>query len=503
VTDTQPAAPSDAEVPDKGLARDSIGLLGSVTIGLASTAPAYSLAATVGFIVLAVGVQAPAAMLLAFVPMWFTAVAYRELNREVPDCGTTFTWGTKAFGPWIGWMGGWGIVATGIIFMANGGDIVGQYTFELLGRDDLAASKLAVGLVGVAFIWLMTWITYLGVEASTRVQYVLVALQVVVLGTITVLAVTKALGGEGFEGAEPFSWSWLNPFQIPDASALVASLLLAIYIYWGWDTTLSINEETSDATRTPGRAALISTVLLLAIYVSFTVAALMYAGAGDAGLGNEDNAADVMRLVAEPLLGSVGTSIALLTVLVSTAAAMQTTIMPTARGALSMATYEALPARFKAIHPRYRSPWFATVMMGVVATVFYAGAKAISDDLLQDTILSLGLGISFYYGITAFSAVWYFRRESFVGGPRAFLYRFLLPLLGGVTLTWAFVKSAIDMYQPDYGTTTIWGIGGVFVMGIGALAVGVVLMVVWELMAPRFFRGETLRRETPVLAPEG
>ena len=94
---------------DKGLRKGALGLWSTVNLGLASTAPAYSLAATIAYVVMAVGYQAPIVMLLAFIPMWLTAVAYRELNSVIPDCGTTFTWAAKAFGPKTGWMGGWGI----------------------------------------------------------------------------------------------------------------------------------------------------------------------------------------------------------------------------------------------------------------------------------------------------------------------------------------------------------------------------------------------------------
>jgi amino acid transporter len=99
---------------DKGLRIGALGLVSSVVVGVASTAPAYSLAASLGFVVATtngdgiVGVKAPAIMLLAFVPMFFIAIAYTELNRSEPGCGTTSTWAARAFGPWVGWMGGWG-----------------------------------------------------------------------------------------------------------------------------------------------------------------------------------------------------------------------------------------------------------------------------------------------------------------------------------------------------------------------------------------------------------
>src|SRR6187401_2138176 len=112
---TASAAPAPTAGDGKGLAVGTLGLAGSVVIGLASTAPVYSLVATLGFVVLAVGAQAPIASIVAFIPMLFIAFAYRELNRDVPECGTTFTWATKAFGPVTGWIRGLGVVPAGIV----------------------------------------------------------------------------------------------------------------------------------------------------------------------------------------------------------------------------------------------------------------------------------------------------------------------------------------------------------------------------------------------------
>ena len=78
--------PISLDRPDgKGLAAGTLGLWGSTVIGLASTAPVYSLVATLGFVVLAVGAQAPIVFVVAFIPMLFIAFAYRELNNAVPD----------------------------------------------------------------------------------------------------------------------------------------------------------------------------------------------------------------------------------------------------------------------------------------------------------------------------------------------------------------------------------------------------------------------------------
>ncbi len=128
--------------------------------------------------------------------------------------------------------------------------------------------------------------------------------------------------------------------------------------------------------------------------------------------------------------------------------------------------------------------------MGIVAIVFYVGLTLISENFLQDSILSLGLAIAFYYAITGFACVWFFRRTSF-SSFRNFIFRFLFPLLGALMLTAAFVFSAIDMFNPDYGYTILFGVGGVFVIGIGSLLVGVVLMIIWGFFTQSrpFFRG--------------
>jgi amino acid transporter len=144
---TVPVRPDPALPSGKGLAAGTLGLFGSTVIGLASTAPVYSLAATLGFVVLAVGAQAPVVFVIAFIPTLLVAFAYRELNRDIPDCGTTFTWATKAFGPWVGWMGGWGVAVVGIVVLGNLAQIGGIY-FWLLVAPELAENELIVTVAG-------------------------------------------------------------------------------------------------------------------------------------------------------------------------------------------------------------------------------------------------------------------------------------------------------------------------------------------------------------------
>ena len=150
--------PPGPAVGDKGLKKDALGFVSSVVIGVASTAPGYSLAASLGLVVAVagVGLQAPAVLLVAFIPMLLIASAYYYMNRADPDCGTTFAWVSKAMGPWWGWIGGWAIIVADVIVMANLAQIAGLYSFLLFGWDSAAASTVAVTAVGVVWIAIMT-----------------------------------------------------------------------------------------------------------------------------------------------------------------------------------------------------------------------------------------------------------------------------------------------------------------------------------------------------------
>ncbi|MGO4678285.1 APC family permease [Microbacterium sp. 2MCAF23] len=495
--------PIQLERPEgKGLAAGTLGLWGSTVIGLASTAPVYSLVASLGWVVIAVGAQAPIAFVLAFVPMLLIAFAYRELNNAVPDCGTTFTWATKAFGPWVGWMGGWGVAVAGMVVLANLAQIASVYFWSLIGFD-LENSDWRVILAAVVFIAAMTWVSWRGVEIGERIQNVLLGIQYLAL-VVFIVAVFWQIASGNAPHAIDFSWEWMNPFAFTSWSGFTEAILLALFIYWGWDTCLALNEETKDPKRIPGRAALLTCVILLFTYVAVTIAAMMYAGLGKTGtgLGNAEHADDFFLAIKDGLLGPFGW-VLVVAVIISAISSTQTTILPTARGTLAMGVYRALPARFKEVHPVYKTPSFSTIIMGIVAIAYYVGMTLISDNILQDSILSLGLAIAFYYAITGFACVWYFRRDIFTS-PRSFFFKGLFPLLGGLMLAAAFVQSAIDMWDVDYGYSVLFGIGGTFVVGIGSLAIGLVLMFVWYLFprSKRFFQGESLNVDTQVMVPE-
>jgi amino acid transporter len=483
-------------VPSKGLRAGSLGLISSVVIAVSSTAPAYSMAATLGLIVAIVGVHSPATLIVSFLPMLFIAYAFRELNKVDPDCGTTFTWTTRAFGPWAGWMGGWGIIAADIIVMASLSEIAGRYAFKLAGANGLATQTLPVTVAGLVFIALLTWVCYRGIEISARLQQVLLAIEVITLGIFAIVAFIKAGTGHALPGAAGPSLHWLNPWT-GSFSNLSNSFLLAVFIYWGWDCAVSVNEETKDSARTPGRAVVIATVLLVAIFAVVSTAALAFAG--PAYLAH--NSSDVLGAMSTLVLGSTAGKLLILCVLTSTAASAQTTILPTARAALAMAAHRALPARFAKMHPRYLTPTVATLAMAAVSAVFFVALTLTSKNVLADSASSVGLLIAFYYGLTGFACTWFFRRE-LLASPRDLLFKGILPIAGGLALLAAFVLSIKSYWPASSSTSSFAGIGGIFLIGAGSLLIGVILMLAARWRLPAFFTTGTLPPLTAAGAPD-
>ncbi|MFF0477738.1 APC family permease [Streptomyces sp. NPDC004284] len=478
-----PRAGTSPSPVSKGLRSGSVGLLGVVALGLSSTAPAYSIAVTLGLVTMTVGHLAPAALLIGFVPILLTAFAFRELNRDMPDCGTTFVWNTRAFGPWTGWLvGSWVPTVATLFAMTALAQVSATYLLSVLGLDGLAGNDAAVTVTGLLLLAGATALARRGLQIATGIQYALLGLQLVALFGLGLAAFTRP-------GAATPSLSWLNPFAFDGAGPFAEAVLLCLFIYWGWDALITVNEESSDADRVPGRAVLISTFVLLVTYLFTAFAAVGYAGTGTTGigLGNPDNATDFLAALAPPLLGKALATVVQLAVCVSALSAMLTSLVGSGRGFLSMTTHGALPGRFARIHPRHRTPTVGTVFFGIATAVTLVVLKLASPRFLGDAILCIGLLIACYYGATAFACVWHFRHR-LRDSVRDLLFKGVLPALGGLMMLAALARSAYDTIAPDYGSTSFHGIGGVFLLGVGAVALGVLVVLLIRARFPRFFR---------------
>jgi amino acid transporter len=501
---------------EKGLKPGALGLVSSVVMGVASTAPAYSLAATLFFVVAAVGLKSPAVAVLAFIPMLLCSIGYSEMNKADPDCGTTFTWGTRAFGPKTGWAGGWAIVAADVLVMASLAQVAGQYVFLLFGAKGVGEDATAwqVLLVGIGWIVAMSYICYRGIEVSAWFQRILLTVEVIMLLVLSVVALVRVENGHHPAGSRSPSFGWLLPSHL-SLSAFISGIILMLFIYWGWDTAVSVNEETKDKAKTPGRAAIISTIFLLVTYavVIFSVQAFAGTGSTGIGLGNSNNQFDVLSVLGTAIFGGGGlgtflSRLLILMVLTSASASTQTTILPTARTTLSMATYKAIPAAFARIHPRYLTPTVSTIVMGVISIALYIPLNYFAGgNMIGDAVTAIGLYIAFYYGLTAFSCVWYYRKTLF-SSARNLVMRGILPGLGGLIMYAAggYALQSDWVASNSYTSWTIpglrWHIGGIFLIALAAALLGVLGFTYMRVTAPAFFKKLTLTRATPTLVPD-
>ena len=489
-------------VGGKGLRAGVLGLTGSVVIAASSVAPAYSLAAALAGMVAAVGTKTPALFVIGFIPMMLTAFAFRELADQTPDCGTTFTWSTRAFGPWVGWLAGWASGIAAIVAVGNGAQIAAIYLLEALHLDAAAHSMIAQIAVGGLAVVVLLVLCIRGIDVTARTQAVLLVVQFGMLALVSVVALGKVFSHHAGPQAVTPEWSWLVPSGL-SASAIAHGAILCVFVYWGWDACLSVSEETKDPHRNPGKAAVLTTVLVLGTYVLVSFAIQAFAGFGTTGIGlnNPQNASDTLSILGDPVVGSALAVVLLLAISSSSLASVLTCLAPTARNILAMAFYRALPQRLARVHERYRTPWVATVVIGVGGFGIYLVMMLVSQNSLADMVSSLGLATAFYYAVTAYACMWTYRR-TLLASARNFWLRGAFPLVGAAAMTWAFVQSAVDMYAPDYGKTHFGPVGGVFLLGIGLLVLGIPVAAFSVATGGRdFFRGRTLNAGTEVVVP--
>ncbi|THA23601.1 APC family permease [Streptomyces sp. RKND-216] len=477
--------PGRGEGGGPSLKPNAIGFVDALVIGLNSTSPAYSIAAVIGPVVALVGIYAPGVMLASFVPMLLIASAFYFLNRIDQDCGTTFSWVTRAMGPWAGWLGGWAIMMTGVLVVGSLADVAVSFGLLAFGLDSLAESDLWRQLLAVLLILVMTAVCVIGTEASARVQNVLILAQVAFLLVFAVVAIYRVYADTGTLGSTTPDVEWLNPFG-EGGAALTGGLLLGVFIYWGWESAVNLTEETEDSVSAPGKAGVWSTIVLLVTYVSVGFAVVAYSGVAFLS----ENAAEeefLFALLAGEVLGGWDW-VLLLAVSTSAIASTQTTIIPASRTALSMARRQAVPRHYGHISPRFRTPDVSTWWVAGIAIVWYLVLNQISANALFDSLTALSLLIAFYYALTGVACAVYYRRE-LTRSVRNLLLIGVGPLVGAALLAWLLVESVRDMSDPanSYSGESWFGLGPPLVIGIAIALAGVVLMLVWRLQATRFW----------------
>ncbi|QHC24208.1 APC family permease [Streptomyces sp. GS7] len=439
-----PAVPAPPSGPRRGpgppgTLRRSLGVRDGLAIAASSTAATTSLGIGMGSLAACTGRQTPALLLLAFVPILGIALSYARLNRTEPNCGSGYTWVGRSIGPWPGFLTGWVVLVGNVIFMAYTGAVTGSVVLQFLNKAGLR-SVLGVRLdpastgvstaVGLVALVAVTVTAVTGVRAATRLQlWLLVFEYVVLLGFCGVALV----GGD-----QPFSLSWLDPFAIGSPRALAQGMVLAVFFYWGWDAAYSVNEETRSASDA-ARGGLIALVAMLGLFLVGAFAFQRVMSTGEL-LRNGPQALTFLgsRLAPEPWA-----SLPLAALMCSAFASLQSSVIPTARGALAMARDRTLGPVWQRVHPRYGSPAVGTLLIMSLAALLAVLAVGIPqlNDMILTAVNSIGLTVALYYGLTALACAVRFR-ESLRAGP---------------------VRALCDVVVPAASALTLFGLGGYLV----------------------------------------
>ena len=419
------------------LKTNTLNLFDTTVIATSSVAPAYSLAASVALVFAFVGIASPAAIIISFIPVLFIAVAYYYLNRMDPNCGASYSWVSRTLNPYIGWFSGWVQLAANVLFCASAPIVAGSYTLQLLNSvfpgqvsSDVAADPHWIAGVGVAWLALVTFMVVRGIRITANFQWILVAIEYLIVLGFALAAIIKVVGGQ--HATNSITSDWFNPGSV-SFGALASSLALGVFFFWGWDTAANVNEESKDADESPGRAGIISMFVLLFI---FLIAAIgMQLVITQNAFGDPNNSTNILYYFAQQLASSPLTYLMILAVVSSTVATLQTTLLPSSRLSFSMARDGVFPEPFGRVHKSWLTPWVGTIITALIAVIvvlvtLFSGTVS---KVFANLILDIGVLVAFYYGITGVACAWAFRRV-LTSGAKLFLFAGVLPLAGGLAL---------------------------------------------------------------------
>ncbi|MFD3518130.1 APC family permease [Streptomyces sp. NPDC058657] len=402
-----------------------------MAIAASSTAATTSIGIGMGSLAAYTGRQTPVVLLLAFLPIAGIALAYARLNRTEPNCGSGYTWVGRTIGPWSGFLTGWVVLVGTMIFMAYTGAVTGSVVLQFLNKlgiesaFGIALDPSATGIstvVGLVALVAVTLTAITGVRGATRLQLALLVFEYAVLVVFC--------GWALLVGDQPFSLSWLNPFEIGSGQSLAQGLVLAVFIFWGWDAAFSVNEESKDP-RDAARGGFLALFTMLGLFLFASIAFQRVMDTGEL----VENGPAALTFLGSHLAPEPWASLPLAALMCSAFASLQSSVIPTARGNLAMSRERTLGKVWSRIHPRFGTPAVGTLILMAVAAAIAVLAVGIPklNDMILTAVNSIGLTVSLYYGLTAIACAVRFR-ANLRAGVREALASVLVPATSGLVL---------------------------------------------------------------------
>jgi amino acid transporter len=477
------AAPEEGH---PGLRQNAIGLADAIIVGMASSGPTASLAVTLAAIVAASSFAGPIAILICFLPMLGIALAYRQLNRWRVDCGASYVWVGRAITPYLGFMVGW-IMLLGY-FLGTISDIlpVGPYVLEVIDPSQ-QNSSLATAISASVWLVIVTVIAYIGIQLTARFQWLLASIEYLIITAFAIVTLVAVLGHH--RGTSPFHWSWFSWHSMGGTSGLVGGILIAVYMFSGWDTSVYVNEETRQSRVNPGRAVVVGVVTLGVMYAFYTFA--FEGGVTQKAL--QANGDDALAYIVKSVAGSPWDKVMIVAVLLSIVGATQTALVAGSRIAFAMGQDRVLPSALGTSHPRHRTPAVATVVFAVLTlavTWVYTLSSSSVEGAFTNVVSSVGLMFALFYAATGIAMAVYYRKLA-ARGVGGFLQLALVPLVSAAFLIWVAIKSV-----PGLGGWNGTVMHYMYVM----LAVGVIFLLIARFIGRSSYFNEPIEAYDPATA---
>ena len=440
-------------------------------MGLAGSAPAYSIAATTALLFGAVGFGGPAALLYCGFFMFGIVFAFKFLSQDETSAGAAYSWVRRALHPIIGYLSGWSLIVSSLIFsviatLPAGANVLGLFS------SSWASNKALVTMFGVLFFLAMVATVAAGVTVTVKVQIIMTCVEVAFLVLFALLAILHT------HHVTSFSWHWFAPSIFQGSGGFkgfIAGALLAAFYFWGWDVTANLNEETKAAKKTSGIGGIVGTVIVFSLYELFTIASNLVLT--PAQMTDSKNAADILSILGQTVWHGTGGKLIVVAVVLSTVATLETQLIQLTRTLFVMGRDHTMPKAFSKVHKTRKSPVAATLFVTITVLVLFIGSQYIGSigTIMSDGYSAIGLQICFYYGAAGLAVVILYRRQLFKKFSN-FLFMGLWPLLGAIFMIFVFIKVI-----PTLNTTTKW-------IGLGAIGFGVFPMLYfWFVAKSKYF----------------
>jgi len=437
------------------LQESALGLTESSIMGVAGTAPVYSIAATTATLIAAVGVLSPASLLYCGLIMFGVTISFMYLNRLNTNAGASYAWVGSIFSPTLGFLCGWTVLVSSAVFMVSGTIPAAVATLQLFAPARVNDIGI-VALVAAGWLAVVSAILIKGIKLTSYVQVALTAVEVVILLAIVVAALVEY----AHHPVRPVSLAWFSPSGF-SPHLFAAGALAALFFYWGWDVTVNLNEETRDGARTAGMGSLVAMLVLLAMFVAFTALALMLLTDQEI----QSSGANVVFAVAEKLFPKPWSYMAVLAVMLSTIGTLETSILQFTRTMFAQGRDGSLHPRYARLHPTWNTPWIATAAIAVAGLVMllFASRYPSINQVIQDSVNAVGIQAAFYYGLACLACAWHVWKS----GKRDALGVLLL-------IIWPLASAAFLGFIALYGIPTFDLTANV--VGLGGIAIGLVPM---------------------------